>query len=207
MEKNKLRLFVLNALFAAIGLLLGLTPLGYIPIGPIQITLMCIPVIIATLALGLKSGMLMGAIFALTSFLQIFIYPSPLYAVLFTSFFNWVKIIVVCVVPRLLVPIAAFLVYRLIEKAFCGGKKVLAYVFSSAAATLTNTIFFLGLFYLLFAGDVRSLAEDMQTLYYSMFAVAAAVGAVSELIVCCIVCPPIVKVISKPGMKRNSHIY
>ena len=47
----------------------------------------------------------------------------------------------------------------------------------------------------------------MQTLYYSMFAVAAAVGAVSELIVCCIVCPPIVKVISKPGMKRNSHIY
>ena len=62
-------------------------------------------------------------------------------------------------------------------------------------------------FYLLFAGDVRSLAEDMQTLYYSMFAVAAAVGAVSELIVCCIVCPPIVKVISKPGMKRNSHIY
>lgn len=88
MEKNKLRLFVLNALFAAIGLLLGLTPLGYIPIGPIQITLMCIPVIIATLALGLKSGMLMGAIFALTSFLQIFIYPSPLYAVLFTSFFN-----------------------------------------------------------------------------------------------------------------------
>lgn len=84
---------------------------------------------------------------------------------------------------------------------------MLAYVFSSAAATLTNTIFFLGLFYLLFAGDVRSLAEDMQTLYYSMFAVAAAVGAVSELIVCCIVCPPIVKVISKPGMKRNSHIY
>ena len=89
MEKNKLRLFVLNALFAAIGLLLGLTPLGYIPIGPIQITLMCIPVIIATLALGLKSGMLMGAIFALTSFLQIFIYPSPLYAVLFTRKKFW----------------------------------------------------------------------------------------------------------------------
>lgn len=192
MRNSNLKLLVINGLLAATGLILGLTPLGYIPIGPIKITLMCIPVIIATLLLGLKSGLFMGAIFAFTSIMQILLQPSPLYAVLLTSFLNWVKILLVCVLPRLLIPVVTHLVHIWLH---CR-KKALTRVICSGAATLTNTIFFLGLFYLLFNGDVQNLAEDMQTLYYGMFATALGINAVVELALCCIVCPPIVYALS-----------
>ena len=46
------RRFIITSLLVAICLLLGLTPVGYIPIPPIEITLLCIPVIIGTIRKG-----------------------------------------------------------------------------------------------------------------------------------------------------------
>ena len=44
------------AMFLAIQIILVVTPLGYLPIGPISATTMHIPVIIAGIALGKKAG-------------------------------------------------------------------------------------------------------------------------------------------------------
>jgi uncharacterized membrane protein len=48
--------FTLTAMFLAIMILLAVTPLGFIPIGPINATTMHIPVIIASIVLGPKIG-------------------------------------------------------------------------------------------------------------------------------------------------------
>ena len=55
--------FTLTALFAALVFLLGLTPLGLIPLGFIYVTILAMPVIIGTLVLGLRTGLLLGLAF------------------------------------------------------------------------------------------------------------------------------------------------
>ena len=54
---------VLTALFVALVILFGLTPVGLISLGFINVTLLCIPVIAGTLILGLKTGLLLGRVF------------------------------------------------------------------------------------------------------------------------------------------------
>lgn len=61
---------VLLGLMTAILLLMAYTPLGYLNIGPLAITLNVIPVAIAAITLGPAGGAITGAIFGLTSFLQ-----------------------------------------------------------------------------------------------------------------------------------------
>ena len=69
---------VLTALFIALILLFGLTPIGMIPLGFINISLLGVPVVIGTLVLGLKTGLLLGFCFGTVSALSAFgIYGTP----------------------------------------------------------------------------------------------------------------------------------
>lgn len=57
-------------LLTAVLLLMAYTPLGYLNIGPLAITLNMIPVALAAITLGPAGGAIMGGVFGLTSFLQ-----------------------------------------------------------------------------------------------------------------------------------------
>lgn len=61
---------VLTSLLTALLVVLSMTPLGYLNIGPLAITLNIIPVAIAGVALGPLGGAILGAIFGITSFFQ-----------------------------------------------------------------------------------------------------------------------------------------
>ncbi len=61
---------VMLGLLTAVLILMAYTPLGYLNIGPLAITLNVIPVAIAAIAVGPVGGIITGAIFGLTSFLQ-----------------------------------------------------------------------------------------------------------------------------------------
>lgn len=204
MNNMRTKRLVLTALLTAICLVFGLTLLGYIPIGPIQITIMCVPVIIGTVMLGLKSGLFLGGVFAFTSVMQIFLYPSPLYGVLFVDFFSWLKILVVCIVPRLLVPVSVHFTNAGVQKLMKGRKPAVGYIAASAAGTLTNTVFFLGLFWLLFSGAAQALSKDMYTIYLSMFTVATTINAGAELVFCCVICPPVIYALNKAFSKQTA---
>lgn len=69
-NRNAIRQMVTLAMLSAILLVLSFTPLGYLNIGPLAISLNMIPVGIAAIALGPWGGMFLGGIFGLTSFLQ-----------------------------------------------------------------------------------------------------------------------------------------
>lgn len=66
---NTKQLTVLGLLTAVL-LLMAYTPLGYLNIGPLAITLNIIPVALAAITLGPVGGAIIGAVFGLTSFLQ-----------------------------------------------------------------------------------------------------------------------------------------
>ena len=54
MRNKKILKLVQNAMLSAIILLLTLTPLGYLPIGPLEVTVMMIPVAIGAMTLGIS---------------------------------------------------------------------------------------------------------------------------------------------------------
>lgn len=148
MNHNQMFRFVLTALFIALILLLGLTPVGMIPLGFINISILGVPVVIGTLILGLKTGLLLGACFGTISALSAFgIYgtPSALAGALVAA--NPVLAAIMCYAPRLLVPVVAWCVHKAVSSA---GKGKLAVTASAVAGSLTNTVFYLGLMLLFY---------------------------------------------------------
>ena len=110
---KKIKNLVLTAVLIALICLLGFTPVGMIPLGFINISILAIPVIVGTISVGPKCGLVLGACFGTISALSAFgIYgtPSSLASALVAA--NPVLALVVCFVPRLLVPVFAHLVYK-----------------------------------------------------------------------------------------------
>ena len=68
---NNTKKFTLTAMFLAILLLLALTPLGFITLGPLNSTTMHIPVIIGSIVLGPKIGSMLGGTFGIISLIKI----------------------------------------------------------------------------------------------------------------------------------------
>ena len=155
MNHNQMMHFVLTALFVALVLLRGLTPIGMIPLGFINVTILCVPVIGGTLLLGLKTGLVLGLCFGGVSALSafgIFSTPSTLAGALVAA--SPALAAVMCVVPRLMVPVVAHLVYKLVAKGEPAKKR--AVPFAAAAGSLTNTVLYLGmmlLFYVMLGID------------------------------------------------------
>lgn len=192
MKREKTRTLVVAALLIAICLILGLTPAGYIPLGTIEITLMCIPVIIGTVTEGLGVGLILGFFFGLTSFLQIFIKPTPFSQFLFGL--SPLKTILIVFIPRMFVPVTTWLVY----KALNGESRVrqrLAAGLAAFTGSITNTVLFLGALYLAFLPEIGQLAEAFGATPDTLLAVIAGIGAINglpEAAVAVLLCVPIV---------------
>ena len=193
MKKLNTKKLVATALMIAIIVLLDVTQLGYFNIGPLQLTLMCVPVVIGTLTLGLGPGLLLGLTFAITSIARI--PQNVFYSILFTDFFSLMKMVSVCLIPRLLIPIVVHFMDKLIKKV--SKHHLIRNGVASAFGPLTNTVFFLGMFYLLFHGQAQQLTPDMYTLFMSSFTLATTVNAVAELIMAVLICPPIALAVNK----------
>lgn len=180
MNHNQMFRFVLTALFIALILLLGLTPVGMIPLGFINISILGVPVVIGTLILGLKTGLLLGACFGTISALSAFgIYgtPSALAGTLVAA--NPVLAAVMCYAPRLLVPVVAWCVHKAVSSR---GKGKLAITASAVAGSLTNTVFYLGLM-LLFYIIMGINSERVLTLIGGTGLIAGSLEAVANALI------------------------
>lgn len=150
MKRQAIERMVLTALFVALIIVLGMTPLGLISLGFINVTILCIPVIAGTIVLGPRTGLLLGGCFGLASALSAFgmslTPPSALASALVAA--NPLLAIVMCFLPRLLVPVATHVVYRLIARDKRQSAKALP--FAAVAGSLTNTVLYLGLMLLFY---------------------------------------------------------
>lgn len=178
--KNATARLTLTALFVALILLFGLTPAGLIPLGFVNVTILCVPVIVGTLLLGLKTGLILGVCFGTISALSAFGVwgtPSSLAAALVAA--NPILALIMCYLPRLLVPVVAFLVYRLLANGRKNSHK--AVPVAAALGSLTNTVFYLGLMLLFYvimginSEKVLALIGGTGLIAGSLEAVAAAV--------------------------------
>lgn len=175
------------ALLAALLLVMNFTPLGYLQVGPLSMSLMSIPVAIGAMLMGPVDGAILGGVFGATSFLQAVQGTSAMGAALFA--YSPVGSFVVCFVARVLVGLCCGLVYQGMRKILPGKEKVCAAVGGFSAAFL-NTVFFMGFLVLLFYGSpyVQGLVEALGVSNPLTF-VAAVVGvqAIVEWAACCVV--------------------
>ncbi|NLN14425.1 MAG: ECF transporter S component [Tissierellia bacterium] len=109
------RRMAIIGILGAVSIVLGFTPLGFIPIGPTRATTMHIPVIIAALAEGPIVGASVGLIFGLFSIFQAITNPTPVSVVFYNP--------IVSVLPRVLIGITSYYAYVAVKK--MGNKRTL----------------------------------------------------------------------------------
>ena len=123
------------AIFGAVICVMAFTPfLGYIPLGFTRATIIHIPVIIASLLMGPKKGGALGFLFGLTSFINNTMNPTPT-SFVFTPFYSIAGVsggwgsVIICFLPRILVGIIPYYVYKLIIRFSNGIGRIHIYSF------------------------------------------------------------------------------
>lgn len=140
MSSTKIKNLVVNAVLSALTIMLAFLP---IKTAGLEITLAVIPIAVGAICFGEYSGLLLGAVFGVCSFLQCLGF-SPFGAVLLGI--NPFLTFLVCVPTRMLMGYLAGLIFKVV-KYF---NQPVAYVVSALSAALFNTVFFMGTLVLCF---------------------------------------------------------
>ncbi|MCX7950229.1 MAG: ECF transporter S component [Treponemataceae bacterium] len=144
MARLPIRKIAVAGVLSALAIVLGLTRLGFIPwFSGASLTIMHVPAIIGAILEGPGVGILIGGLFGLFSLLQAALAPTGPVDVAFTN-------PLISIVPRLMIGLFAFLVYRGIvgsregEKKAGNLRKFLAIGAAGVVGSLTNTVLVLG---------------------------------------------------------------
>ncbi|MDD4849585.1 MAG: ECF transporter S component [Gemmiger sp.] len=189
------------ALLVALVLVMAYTPLGYLPVGPLSLSLLTIPVAIGAMLLGPGAGAVLGTVFGLTSFLSAMQGQSVMGSALFSAnpFFCFIN----CVVARLLCGLLCGLLYRALRRALPGRTKT-SCALGALSAPVLNTILFMGCLVLLFYRTpyVQNLAAGLgSTNPFTFVVVLVGVQGLVEAVSCCAIATavtlPLLKILGK----------
>lgn len=189
MKKQSIDVHTLTqlALLIALELVMANTPLGMLPVGPINASLLTIPVAIGAMLLGPAAGALLGAIFGATSFLNAVQGRSPMGVALMSI--SPVGYFVQAVIGRILCGLCCGLIYLGAKKLLPRHKKLCCGI-GALAAPLLNTFFYMGFMMLLFFNTeyIQSKAAALGV-GNPISLVIAMVGAqgLGEAVICCII--------------------
>lgn len=197
MKKLSIRNFVVLALLIAILLLMSMTPLGYLNVGPLAITLNVIPLAVAAVALGPVGGLICGCVFGLTSFLQCLgIGGSSAMGVMLFSI-NPFLAFVQRFVPRALDGLLLGWIYRGLSKK---AKPYVACAITGFLSAFLNTLLFMTALLVLFGGTeyVQGLVAGRNLLVF----VCAFVGvnAVAEMAAATVLTGAVGAALGKAGL-------
>ena len=141
------------AVLAALIVLMTLTGIGYIPLGPLKLTLLALPVAIGGAVLGPTAGLILGTIFGLTSFFTCF--GMDALGTVLLGIRPW-AMAVVCIVPRMLAGYLPALLAKWLRRRWSPAP---AAAVSCGLTAGLNTLLFLSSLWLLFG---KELASDPQ---------------------------------------------
>lgn len=134
-----IRELTIIGLLAGITIALGLSGYGIIPLGPLNVTTLHVPTLIGAIVEGPKVGGFVGFIFGCYSLWQNITAPN----ILSPLFINPI----ISVLPRVLFPILAYLVYLVLWKVPQGPRIIV----TAFMGTIFHTIMVMGLIFLLYA--------------------------------------------------------
>ena len=175
---NLTRRLALTGAFAALVIVLGITKLGFITLGPtVSITILHVPVILICLLAGLPEGLFVGATFGILSLIQASMNPSTLLDPLFVNpLFS--------VVPRMLVAVVAWGLWKLLNLIPHMPKAVSAAV-TGFLSTLAHTLLVIGFIYLFKGAYIR---EALGGVGYFGFIAMLGMNVIFEALAATIIC-------------------
>lgn len=211
-EKNRELTYDLAmlGLLTAITLLMGFTPIGYVPIGVLKVTFMTIPVIVAAALMKPQYAAVIGGMFGITSFIQAMTGMSLLTGALFQL--NPVLTFLLCVVPRVLEGLLGGLIFQALNK--IDKTKFISYVVTSLSVPVLNTLLFMTALYaeikIIVAGNANAgagLADNLAVTFsgvanasaggiFAFFAALVGLQALVEAGVCFVLGTAITKALS-----------
>lgn len=201
---SKLRSMTLIAVLAALLIVMSLTPIGYLRVGPLSITFNMIPVAIGGISLGPVAGLILGIVFGITSFAQCF--GADAFGA-FLLELNPLFTLVTCIVPRAL---AGFLA-GFVNKGFMAltKKPAVSYCAAGLCASLFNTILFVGTMMLLFGRDNISNAAggaiDPSLGIIAFFSAFVTVNAVWEAVAAFVITGAVCTALYKAGLIHKNN--
>lgn len=187
------RELTIAGLLAAITIFLGITGYGFIPLVFMKATILHVPTIIGAIVAGPKVGMVVGLLFGLFSFSQSIQAPSVMmqFIVQYNVFFD----AVICIVPRVLIGLVAYLVYSRLKT-----NDLLRTGIAAIAGALTNTVLFLGsIFVLVGAPYAESQGISVSAVGYLLGGITVMNG-IPEALVSAIIIVPVVMALRRSGL-------
>ena len=142
---NKTKKLTVVGLLASLTIVLGLTPLGYIPFGVIRVTTLHIPTIIGAIVAGPFIGGLVGLSFGLFSLFQNLTAPTSILSFMFVN-------PLVSVLPRVLIGIGTGYLYIFFKKINLKNS-IIPFIVGGLGAII-NTVGVLGMAYILFGSKI-----------------------------------------------------
>ena len=198
------------AIFGAVICIMAFTPfLGYIPLGFTRATIIHVPVIIASLLMGPKKGGALGFLFGLTSFINNTMNPTPT-SFVFTPFYSvggvsgGIGSIVICFIPRILVGIVPFYVYKLAahfrKKAGVSG---IGLVLAGISGALVNTLLVMNLIFVFFRKGYAVANDVAVSAVYTFILSIIGINGIPEAIVAGVLTLCIGKVLLKKNVRER----
>ena len=145
-NRTKTRKMAELAIFVAVILVMKITGLSSIPVGPLVMTLTMIPIAIGAMLLGPVEGAFLGFIYGLMSLYDAMTGKSAMTAFFFQL--NPFATVILCVGMRTLVGLLTGLIFRALKKV--DKDKTFCYYAGGLAAPVLNTVFFMGFIVLIF---------------------------------------------------------
>ena len=183
MKNQNTRRMTLFALFLAIEIMLFCTPFGFLQIGPLAITLMHVPVIAASILLGVKEGMALGLVFGLCSMIKATMAPG-ITSFVFSPFVtiggisgNWSSLLI-ALVPRVLIGYVPGALYGVFRKK--GMNSSLAAGIAAGVATLLHTALVLGGIWVFFGEPYAAVLGSAKNLLMGLFATTVLTNSLPE---------------------------
>lgn len=174
-----------TAVLAGICMLLTLTGLGFIKTPLLSVTFVHLPVILGTLLVGKKEGLILGLVFGLCSLYQNLVSPTV------TSFVFYHPL--VSLFPRVMIPVMVMATVKLMGKC----KKDWQVIVSAAVGSLTNTVLVLGMIYLLFAARYAAALNISQAAVGGVLLTTALTNGIGEAVLVSILTYAIYKALKK----------
>ena len=163
----------MTGIFGALSIILAFTPIGYIQVGPLAITIMHIPTILATLTAGLIPGLCTGFIFGISS-LIVAATSGTASNVFFVN-------PMVSVLPRMLFPVAVWGIFKLFDL-IPHMPKTLSSGFAAAIGTAVHTVLVLGALVIFYGKELGFATDNMLKGFFIFLGGTLATNGVWEIV-------------------------
>lgn len=193
------RQLTIAGLLSAITVFLGATGYGFVPLLVVDATILHIPTIIAAITGGRRVGMTVGFMFGVFSFVQSLRAPSAL--MLFAVQTSIIYDAFVCIIPRILLGLAAYELYLFLKKRGCS--LWIRSMGTAVGATILHTFLFLGA-YTLLIGNTYAAAKGIPfgNVINIMVAVTITNG-LPEAVVSGLLITPVITALRRAGIMHS----